>query len=244
MRRHLGRGRGNNHSDRDRDSNCNSAFYALRERIGLLAFRPFQSCVLVWLGAQGFGQLRSLGRLHRRGRRAQGGADFTATVPGSRVRVAIQIRHWRTPIQRRAVDEFWGFLLRTGIPAGLLVTNAQISRRAIQAAQEYPGRPIQLVSCTSLAQSMIALELGIRKHFDGSAVLDERFFNVLRMLRLASSADEPDHAPRVGRGPNSHLASPVMAQSPGGIPPLSWFLIAVALVAALAITISYLGGLR
>ncbi|MBI5707280.1 MAG: restriction endonuclease [Armatimonadetes bacterium] len=151
-----------------------------------LSFRPFQICVLLWLGAKGFGNIRPLGRHHQKGRRSRGGADFLAKVPGSNVGVAIQIRHWKTPVQRRAVDELWGFMLRNGVPSGLIVTNSSFMKSAPKAVPEFAGRPIQLVSCRDLCSSMASLELGLRKQGQ-QWILDESFFRSVDQLCFAST---------------------------------------------------------
>lgn len=182
MRTHgASRRSGNSNSSR----NSNSAFYTLLDRIQNLNFRPFQMCVLLWMGAKGFGQIRPLGRLHQRGRRPLGGADFLAQMPGSRIDVAVQVRHWQTPVQRRAVDELWGFMLRRGVPLGLIVTNSRFMKSAEKAALDYPGRPIQLVSGRQLCSSMGSLELGLAQ-VRSKWILDESFFRSVGQLCFSS----------------------------------------------------------
>lgn len=175
----------------DRTCNCNSSsgrnsvFYALQERMRSLSFLPFQTCVVLWLGVKGLRSIRSLGRIHRRGRRELGGADFLAKSPGNGVEVAIQIRHWRTPLQRRVVDELWGFMLRHGIPAGLVICSSGVMRAAETAAAKYPGRPIELIPCELLCSSMVALELGVSEQ-NGRWILNEAFFRSAHQLALAN----------------------------------------------------------
>lgn len=176
----------NNKSDSNSSRNSNSAFYTLLDRIQNLSFRPFQMCVLLWMGAKGFGKIRPLGRRHQRGRRSLGGADFLAQMPGSKIDVAVQVRHWQTPVQRRAVDELWGFMLRRGVPLGLIVTNSSFMKSAEKTALEYPGRPIQLVSGRQLCSSMAALEMGLTQ--TGTKwILDEPFFRSVGQLCFASA---------------------------------------------------------
>lgn len=178
------------HSSRDRNSGSDnsSAFIELNQRILHQPFKPFQTLVVLWLGARGYWQLRSLRRVHRRGRRRIGGADFVVSFPRSDLRTAVQIRHWKTPIQRRVIDELWGFMLRNGIPCGLIVTNSSFSKRAQQAIESYPGRPIQLVSREDLVTSMLALQLGV-KFLGGRTVVDGAFFRTLNDLRLGPELD-------------------------------------------------------
>lgn len=174
--------------DRTRKSNSssgrNSVFYALQERMRNLSFLPFQMCVLLWLGKKGFHSIQPLGRIHRRGRRVHGGADFTARLPGSEIEVAIQVRHWRSPLQRRAVDELWGFMLRHGVPAGLVICSSGVMAAAEKASGKFPGRPIELVSCATLCSSMVALELGVREQ-QGRWGVDEAFFRSAHELAFA-----------------------------------------------------------
>lgn len=175
-----------NKNDGNSSRNRNSAFLGLEDKLEHLAFKPFQQFVLLWLGAKGFRHIQSLGRHYRRGRRSIGGADFTAQMPGTRVRVAIQVRHWSSPIQRRVVDELWGFMLRRHIPTGLIVTNSTFSKRSMIAAGEFAGRPIQMISRADLANSMVSLGLGVKDTVDGLE-LDESVFRSLNSLQLASA---------------------------------------------------------
>src|SRR5438552_3583774 len=93
------------------NSSSGSGFYgALTERLRNLSFPAIQTGVLLWLSAKGFRDIQVLKRSGARGRRLIGGADFIADSPHDPdIRVAVQVRHWRTPIQRRAIDELWGF---------------------------------------------------------------------------------------------------------------------------------------
>ena len=174
----------NNKSYNSHSSSNSSVYRAIRERLIRLEFRAFQTCVILWLGAKGYRHIRSLGRHSARGRRRIGGADFIAELPGpSNVRVAIQIRLWRTPVQRRAIDELWGFMLRSGIPSGLVVTNNEFFPAAIKATHQFPGRPIRLVSVAQLAGSMAGLGLGVRRTGTDWAD-DDSFFRTLEALKL------------------------------------------------------------
>lgn len=165
--------------------NNNSVFYQLINRMQSLSFVPFQMGVMLWLGKKGLRSIRPLGRIHRRGRRSASGADFLANLRDSEVDVAIQVRHWRTPLQRRAVDEFWGFMLRNNVPLGVIVCSSPVMNSALKAAAEYPGRPIELVSCDRFCSSMAALELGVVEQ-DGRWIIDEAFFRSLHELGFAS----------------------------------------------------------
>ena len=176
-----------NDGDHGRNNNRNSVYSQIRRRLADLEFRAFQQCVFLWLGAKGYRQIEPLGRHFQRGRRRRGGADFIGFLPGSDlVKVAIQVKHWKTPIQRRAVDELWGFMLREGIPSGMIVANNTFFPRTTTAALEFPGRPIRLVSVSQLAGSLAGLGMTVRPSGFGY-VVDESFFRSLRQLRFASS---------------------------------------------------------
>jgi len=187
----------NNRTNNNNSSGCqpnnsnNSLFYAdLRKRLNRLGFQPFHNCVLLWLGAKGYRNICVLRRSSARGRRPIGGADFIAEFPHqSGVKVAIQVRYWKTPVQRRAVDELIGVMVRKGISKGLMVTNSRFYSRAIAAASE-SDRPIQLVSVAQLAGSMAALGLGVEPTDNGWSI-SESFFRTLGQLRLASSLANP-----------------------------------------------------
>lgn len=177
---------GSRTNDRGSSRNSSSAFYALFEEVQGLLFRSFLVCVMLWLGAKGFGLIQPLGRVHRRGRRRNGGADFLAKLPNSEAKVAVSVRHWNTPLQRRVVDELWGYMLRNSVPMGLIVTNSRPTRSTEMAANAYPGRPIQIVSCRQLCSSMAALELGLRKR-GTHWILDEAFFRSVGSLSLTGA---------------------------------------------------------
>ncbi|MBX7135755.1 MAG: restriction endonuclease [Fimbriimonadaceae bacterium] len=179
----------------------NSGFIALKERVEHLGFRSFQTLVLLWLGARGYRDICSLGRHHRRGRRQISGADWVAKLPGSsEVSVAIQLRHRGTPTPRLSVDELRGFMLRSDIPVGLIVTSSQFSKPAVSAASEFPGRPIRLVGSHELTQSLMALGLGLKLDRDG-LVINEGFFHSLGSLGSAAllRPDSPPVVPAVQR---------------------------------------------
>lgn len=190
-----GGGRPNNNRTRDTNNNSSqpnnsnsSVFYgSLIDRLRTLSFSSFQTLVLLWLAAKGYRDICVLKRTGARGRREIGGADLIARSPHDReVRVAVQIRYWQTPVQRRVVDELWGFMLRHGIPQGLIVTSSAFYPRAIRAVLEFPGRPIGLISAPQLAGSMAALGLGVRSEGEQLEV-DESFFRTLDHLGLASN---------------------------------------------------------
>jgi hypothetical protein len=200
-------GSGNNRNS-SRNGNSSSGLSPLAERIQKLPFPSFQQCVFIWLGACGYTHVGSLGRFHRRGRRPFGGADFLVKAPMTGCRVAVQVRHWRTPVQRWAVDELRGFMLRFGIPSGMIVSNSKFSPRAIQTAAEYPGRPIRLVSGAELAESMEELELGTMR-FLHLRIPDESFFRSLSRLQFARMIREaPAQKATAGSKANSSADRP------------------------------------
>jgi len=228
---------GGNNSSR----NSNSAYIQLSDRIQHLTFNPFQHLVFLWLGARGYRHIRSLGRHHRRGRRSSGGADFLATKPGSGVRTAIQVRHWRTPIQRRVVDEFWGFLLRSGVPTGLIVSNSTFSKRAIAAATEYPGRSIQLIGVEDLSASLVSAGLGSQDSMRDE--IDEAFFRVLHAFGFASTCFDSSDSPKGARGSRTGLYAGAIGTegtNPEPHSPQNWSLAIVAVAAFALIFLTWL----
>lgn len=141
-----------------RDSNSSRSLY-VRSMLSSLDFKSFQRIVWLWLGASGYHGIRTLNRPRRRGRGSVG-PDFLVQIGEYGIEVAVQIRHWRSPLSKRAVDEMRGILLRDQIPAGMIVSSSQVSRAARLAAADFSGRPIRVVGLESLADSMIALDLG------------------------------------------------------------------------------------
>ena len=186
----------NSNSSRPNSSSGSGLYTDLRLRLKNLSFSSFQNCVLLWLGAKGYRDICVLRRSAARGNRPKGGADFVASSPYSPTfKVAVQVRHWQTPIQRRAVDELWGFMLRHGVPSGLIVTNNGFYPRARAAALEFPGRPIRLVSVTQLAGSLAALGLAVEPAGE-RWVVSESYFRTLDRLRPGSSiATSPGQVP-------------------------------------------------
>ena len=122
-----------------RDSNSNRSFY-VRSMLSSLDFKSFQRVVWLWLGANGYERLRMLNRPRRRGRGSVG-PDFLIQIGEDGIDVAVQIRHWRSPLSKRAVDEMRGILLRDQIPAGMIVCSSLVSRAARMAAADFSGRP-------------------------------------------------------------------------------------------------------
>lgn len=146
-----------------RDSNSSRSLY-VRSMLSGLDFKSFQRIVWLWLGASGYHCIRTLNRPLRRGRGSVG-PDFLVQIGEDGIEVAVQIRHWRSPLSKRAVDELRGILLRDQIPAGMIVSSFQVSRAARLAAADFSGRPIRVLGLESLADSMIALDLGTPAFF-------------------------------------------------------------------------------
>lgn len=154
--------------------NSSSGLYA-RRRLAQLNFETFQRCVWLWLGASGYRDIKSCGRRAQRGRKAAG-PDFVVRLGRDGMEIAVQIRHWQSPVSKRAVDELRGTLLRDNIPAGMIVASSESSIAARVAAATYPGRPIRIIGIDRLCESLE--ELGIQ--------LDERFFRTLGKISLGS----------------------------------------------------------
>ncbi len=216
------------------DHSRSNIFFLLERKLRYLEFPKFQICVWLWLSAQGFEHVRSLGRCHQRGRRKNGGADFVAIVrKDPEVRIAIQLRHCQSPIQRRAVSELRAFMLSNCIPTGLIVGNGRFQASAVQAAESYPGRPIELVSVRDLARSMVGKGLGVRKRREWLD-LDDRFFSMLSWLRPAACTPL-----RVTKNRAVACALPmanevVEVQIPSPNPPFKWlwYVVAALLIVA------------
>ncbi len=180
----------NDRSNSSRGRSNSSGFLCLQDQIAQLDFHSFHILTFLWLVSIGYRGIRSLGRTSARGRRLSGGADFIAIHPCSdSVRVAVTLKHWRTPVQRRSVDELWGYLLRHDIPLGLIVSNQRFSGKAQTAILEFPGRPIQLVTPADLAKSMVGSGLGTHAG-QGEPVFDKTFLRTLDRLRFASSPNK------------------------------------------------------
>lgn len=145
------------------DSSSNRSLY-IRSRLASLDFKAFQRVVFLWLGASGYHNLRTLARAKRRGRGSVG-PDFLVQAGDGGVEVAVQIRHWRSPLTKRAVDELRGILLRDSIPTGMIICPSPVSRAALIAAADFTGRPIRLIGLESLSNSMQLLGLGSSAFF-------------------------------------------------------------------------------
>jgi hypothetical protein len=234
------------HGSSHRDSNSSRALNReLDFKLRVLPFRSFQQLVLLWLGAKGYRHIQSLGRHYRRGRRSIGGADFQAVMPGASIAVAIGLRHWSSPVSRRAVDELWGYMLRSGVPTGLIITNSTFSMRAIDSALEFPGRPIRFISRTRLVAWLICSGLGIRI-VGGQQVVDEGFFRVLAASSLAGAPGDPP--PTISSPFGQKIGMPCADNCTEGdskrgthLPPPQLLLLVVALAILLSLLL-WLGG--
>ena len=176
-------------------NNSDSGFLGTITQIRQLDFPSFQALVLLYVRASGYQQMRSLGRNSRQGRRQQGGADLVALIAGpDEMRVAIQIRHRKTKVGRQAVDELRGFLLREGIPTGIIITNSEFQPSASRTVRTYPGRPITLVSSWGLAQ--FVQSVGSSKGLGATT-----FFESLKKVRIASTISS-GNLPQLHRKPS------------------------------------------
>lgn len=136
----------------------------LKSRIEQLDFRSFQRCVWLWLCASGYRHMLFCGRRSERGRSASG-PDFLVRIGEEGMNVAVQIRHWKSPVSKRAIDELRGVLLRDNIPAGMIVASSPCSKAAKFAAAGFGGRPIRVIGIDRFCESLQALGLGHDKFF-------------------------------------------------------------------------------
>lgn len=187
---------GNSNSKR----NSNSGIYSeLTSRLRMLNFQAFRTLVFLWLSAKGYRQVLALKRSASRGRRPTGGPDFLAISPHApRTRVAIQIRHWQSPIQKRVVDEMRGWMLRLGIRQGMIVTRSSFFPGARRAAGELESKPIVLWPAPRLAGSMAAMRLGVERQ-GNRFELAELFFRGMNQIQLGYSFKD--------RSPGAHFAN-------------------------------------
>jgi hypothetical protein len=188
MNAHSSNRNSNDNSDRSGQSSNSrsSVFRALRTRVAHLPFFEFRRLVLLWLSAKGYRGIQVLPRGGERGRRPSGGADFLISHSAHDfASVAVTVRHWQTPLQRRTVDELVGYLARQSIRTGILVTNNKLSAAALEAASELPGHRLRLYPVGRLAGSMTALGLGV-KNVDGQLELDEAFFRTLARIQISA----------------------------------------------------------
>lgn len=155
-------------------SNSNSGFKA-RSRLASLDFKSFQRCVWIWLGASGYKHMRSCGRLSQRGRKAAG-PDFLVRIGQDGMDVAVQVRHWKSRVSKRAVDELRGLMLRDGVAAGMIVASSTCSPAARLAAASFQGRPIRIIGVDRLCESLLSLGL----------CLDKRFFKMIEAFALGT----------------------------------------------------------
>lgn len=182
-------GRGNNRSGSKRN-NSSGIYGQLRSRLESMSFQSFRTLVFLWLSAKGYRNVFVLKRSGSRGRRSHGGADFLARSPHHPLsRVAVQIRYWKTPLQRRVVDELRGYMLRNGIQEGLIVTNSSIYSAARRSARDLETKPVRLFSSAQLAGSMASLGLGFEKTGGRHEVADW-FFRGLDQIQLGYSLDD------------------------------------------------------
>jgi hypothetical protein len=221
-----------NGSSGSRRNNSSGIYGQLRSRLESMSFQAFRTLVFLWLSAKGYRKIFALKRSGSRGRRAFGGADFLATSPYfPRVQVAIQIRHWRTPVQKRVVDELRGFMLRQRISQGLIVTNSRFFPGALKVARVDSGAPVRLWSSAQLAGSMAALGLGVER-VEGQHLIADWFFRGINQVRFGWSL------------PRKRRFTPELESGPGfgrPWPDSSWWLMLAVLVVLIGFI---LGGSR
>lgn len=148
----------------------------LKSRIERLDFSSFQRCVWLWLGASGYRHMLFCGRRTQRGRSATG-PDFIVRIGEEGMNVAIQIRQWKSPVSKRAVDELRGVMLREDIPAGMIVASSTCSRAAKIAATEFGGRPIRIIGIDRFCEALQAFGLA-----------HDTFFSMVGQFTLGSPA--------------------------------------------------------
>src|SRR5690242_20284349 len=103
---------GDGSSSGSRRNSSSELYSQITNRLRMLSFQAFRTLVFLWLNAKGYRRVQVLKRSASRGRRPIGGPDFLAISPRpSRTKVGIQIRHWKTPVQKRVVDEMRGWML-------------------------------------------------------------------------------------------------------------------------------------
>ncbi len=157
-------------------SSSNSGFRA-QSRLASLDFKSFQRCVWIWLGASGYKHMRFCGRRSQRGRKAFG-PDFLVRIGQDGMDVAVQVRHWKSRVSKRAVDELRGLMLRDGVAAGMIVASSTCSPAARFAAADFQGRPIRIIGVDRLCESLLSLGLS----------LDEQFFKMIEQIALGTPA--------------------------------------------------------
>lgn len=207
------------------NSGCNSngdCRILLMDRLARLDFNSFQRLVWLWLGVTGHTHMRFLGRRSRRG---TSGPDFLARLGRDGMDIAIQIRHWKTPISKRAVDELRGILLRDDFSGGMIVAASACSKAAKLTAANFNGRPIRIIGIDRLAESLIGLGMGV-----GAGNLDERFFRMIDGLRLGTGPARIARLPK----PNSFgfRHSP---EDPGPERDASWWILLALTVLSIVI---------
>lgn len=171
-----------------RDSSSSRSFY-VRSMLSSLDFKSFQRVVWLWLGASGYQYIRTLNRPNRRGRGSVG-PDFLIQVGENGIDVAVQIRHWKSPLSKRAVDELRGVLLRDQVPAGMIVCPSRVSRAARNTAADFSGRPVRVVGLESLAESLMTLGLDSPSFFRSICGLSLGLPETLSSRRTFGQADE------------------------------------------------------
>jgi len=182
-------GRGSSSSGSKRN-NSSGIYGQMRDRLESMSFQSFRTLVFLWLSAKGYRNVFVLKRSGSRGWRLHGSADFLARSPYSPyLRVAIQVRYWKTPLQGRVVDELRGYMLRERIREGLIVTNSSIFPAARRIAKDLPGKAVRLFSAAQLAGSLASLGLGVEK-IGGRHQVADWFFRGMDQIQLGYSLDD------------------------------------------------------
>jgi len=162
----------------------------LRIRASWLGYVAFAICVQRVLAAEGYEEVRMLGRPSFTGKPLFGGADMEALSPTPLGRTAslIQLKRHARSVPRRFVAELRGTMLHYGVPHGVVVAASSFSRRAREEADRYPGRPVRLVDGAELGRLMLAARIGVAEEFDERTGMARLAFNEAAFRSLEAFA--------------------------------------------------------
>lgn len=111
-----------------------------------------------WLGKAGY---RSIAAVERQ----SGGTTYQMTSPGTLqdIPVGIRVHQRRSRLQSHHVEAFAGYLLRTGITTGILITTGEVTTEAAHVAEAFRGVCLRLYTGLEWAAELEARNIGLRQ---------------------------------------------------------------------------------
>ena len=188
-----------NRNDNGGNSSSSDSKEMTTEDLADLSFAAYLVIIRLLLASADYKIVRSLGRRYLRSNKPNGGADLIAAHPSRQgpIKVLVQVKQETRRLQRRYVDELRGKMLRAGVSHGLVITLGTASKPALEAANEFPGRPISFIEGKELAEFV-----------GGSLGFSRTDLDIIQAVHFASNGPTVSHRRPLG---STSVASGIIA---------------------------------